>query len=241
MGRFLTWIKSFFVRQDPVTQQLIRFIKAFSGLSPLNISLYQRALMHSSVEAGLSSNERLEFLGDAVLSLVVAEYLFKKYPLKEEGFLSDIRSRLVNRDSLNDLARKIHVDKMLHYDTHLTKKMGYKSIYGNALEALIGAIYLDHGYERSRSFIIDKLITNYISLKQLIENDTNFKSKIINWAQKNNVRVVFKIAEEKQEQYYREFTAHLLVDEKVLGIGTGRTKKCAEQAAAQHALQQIGE
>jgi ribonuclease-3 len=239
MGRLLGVLKYYFVKQDPVTQQLVRFVRAVSGMIPLNLSLYKIALQHSSIKEGHTSNERLEFLGDAVLSLIVAEFLFKKYPLKEEGFLTDIRSRLVNRDSLNGLARKIHLDKVLCYDTTLIKRVGNKSIYGNALEALIGAVYLDHGYERCRTFVIDKLINNYISLKALVENDTNFKSRIISWAHKNNVQVVFKIAVEKQYEYYKEFTAQVLIGEKIIGEGTGRTKKCAEQMAAQHALQQV--
>ncbi|WP_243018227.1 MULTISPECIES: ribonuclease III [Candidatus Cardinium] len=204
---------------------------------PSNLALYKVALQHSSIEEGYTSNERLEFLGDAILSAIVAGYLFKKYPLKEEGFLTDIRSRLVNRDSLNGLARKIHLDKFLHYDTNLVKRSGHKFIYGNALEALIGAVYLDHGYERCQKFVIDRLIVNYVSLKELIAHDTNFKSKIIQWAHKNHLQVVFRILEEKQYDYYKEFTAQVLINQKVMGEGTGRTKKCAEQMAAQQALQ----
>ncbi|WP_243519161.1 ribonuclease III [Candidatus Cardinium sp. cBcalN1] len=204
---------------------------------PSNLALYKVALQHSSIEEGHTSNERLEFLGDAILSAIVADYLFKKYPLKEEGFLTDIRSRLVNRDSLNGLARKIHLDKFLHYDTNLVKRSGHKFIYGNALEALIGAVYLDHGYERCQKFVIDRLIVNYVSLKELIAHDTNFKSKIIQWAHKNHLQVVFRILEEKQYDYYKEFTAQVLINQKVMGAGTGRTKKCAEQMAAQQALQ----
>ncbi|MBX9889934.1 MAG: ribonuclease III [Amoebophilaceae bacterium] len=239
MGRILKLFNYFFTKKDPATRQLICFVKAFSGKSPSNISLYQIALKHSSVEGNSASNERLEFLGDAVLSLVVAEYLFKKYPLKEEGFLSEIRSRLVNREALNNLARKIHVDKMLHYDSHTIRKSGHKFIYGNALEALIGAFYLDHGYGHCRIFIIEQLIHNYISLKTLIENDTNFKSRIIHWGQKHHGQVVFKIIEEKQYEYYKQFTAHVLIDEKVIGVGTGKTKKCAEQAAAEQAILEV--
>ncbi|MGI2262292.1 ribonuclease III [Candidatus Cardinium hertigii] len=237
MRRFLNLFQYIFIKQNPATQQLVSFIRAVTGMMPINLALYKVALQHSSIEEGHTSNERLEFLGDAILSAIVADYLFKKYPLKEEGFLTDIRSKLVNRDALNGLARKIHLDKLLHYDTNLVKPIRHKFMYGNALEAFIGAVYLDHGYERCQKFVIDYLIVNYISLKELIEHDTNFKSKIIQWAHKHHLQVVFKILEEKQCEHYKEFTAQVLIGEKVMGEGTGRTKKCAEQMAAQQALQ----
>ncbi len=237
MGKLLSLFQYFFLKKDTTTQQLASFVRAVTGMIPLNLALYKVALQHSSIEEGPTSNERLEFLGDAILSAVVADYLFKKYPLKEEGFLTDIRSRLVNRDSLNVLARKIHLDKLLHYDTNLIKRSGQKFIYGNALEALIGAVYLDHGYDRCQKFVIERLIVNYINLKELIEHDTNFKSKIIQWAHKHHLQVIFRILEEKQHEYYKEFTAQVLINEKVMGEGTGRTKKCAEQMAAQKALE----
>lgn len=236
MGRFLRLLYYFFSKRKAATEQLVSFVRAVTGMIPLNISLYKVALQHSSIEEGPTSNERLEFLGDAILSAIVADYLFKKYPLKEEGFLTDIRSRLVNRDSLNNLARKIHLDKFLNYDTSIIKKNGHKFIYGNALEALIGAVYLDHGYDRCHKFVIERLIVNYISLKELIEHDTNFKSKIIQWAHKHHVQLTFRILEEKQYEHYKEFTAQVIIDEKVMGEGTGRTKKCAEQMAAEQAL-----
>lgn len=238
MGSFLGLLKYYFVKKDPDIQRLATFVRATTGMIPLNLSLYKVALHHSSVEEGYTSNERLEFLGDAVLSSIVAAYLFKKYPLKEEGFLTDIRARLVNRDSLNELARKIHLDKLLHYDTNLIRR-GSKFIYGNALEALIGAVFLDHGYQRCQNFVIEHLIGNYISLKNLIANDVNFKSKIIQWAHKKNVQVIFQVFEEKQYEYYKEFTVQALIGEKIMGEGTGRTKKHAEQMAAQQALKQI--
>lgn len=239
MGRFLSLLHYLFVKQDPATQQLVTFIKVVTGMAPLNLALYKVALQHSSIEEGHTSNERLEFLGDAILSAIVADYLFKKYPLKEEGFLTDIRSRLVNRDSLNGLARKIHLDKLLHYNTNLVKRNRGKSIYGNALEAFIGAVYLDHGYDACKKFVIERLIVNYISLKELIEHDTNFKSQIIQWAHKQHLQVIFKTLEAKQYEHYKEFTAQVLIGEKVMGEGSGRTKKHAEQMAAQQALQYV--
>lgn len=137
---------------------------------PLNLVLYKVALQHSSIEEGHSSNERLEFLGDSILSAIVANHLLKRYSLKE-GFLTDIRSRLVNRNSVNRLACKINFDELLHYYTNLVKRSGHKFIYGNALEAFIRAVYLDRGYDGCQKFVIERLIVNYISLKELIEHD----------------------------------------------------------------------
>lgn len=238
MGRLINLVKSIFLKKDLETKQLISFIRSFTGTLPINITLYKVALKHFSNQEDYPSNERLEFLGDAVLSLIVAEYLFKKYPFKNEGFLTDIRSRIVNRLSLNELARKIHLDKFVIYNTH--PKTNNKFIYGNALEALIGAIYIDHGYNRCKHFVINKLINNYLSLSALIENDTNYKSKIINWAHKNRFSILFNIVSEKQHGPYKEFTVHVLIDDKTVGEGTSNTKKHAEQIAAQHALQKIG-
>lgn len=242
MGKLLRWFKLLFVKKkDSVSQQLVAFIRSITGAYPLNLSLYKVALCHSSIsgEDSYSSNERLEFLGDAVLSLVVATFLFKKYPLKGEGFLTDVRSRLVNRDLLNVLAHKIHLDKLLNCNAALVKERGAKSIYGNALEAFIGAVYLDHGYLRCERFIIERLIGDFVNLRDLVEQDTNFKSKIVQWAQKRHLQVTFRILKEEQYDNYREFTAQVVIDDKVMGEGTGRTKKYAEQMAAQQALQQV--
>ncbi|TDG94968.1 ribonuclease III [Cardinium endosymbiont of Culicoides punctatus] len=243
MGRILNIIKFFFIKKDAATQQLLTFVRTVTGRIPSNISLYKIALQHSFTKdkEDPPSNERLEFLGDAVLSLAVADFLFKKYPLKEEGFLTEIRSRLVNRSALNELARKIHLDKVLHYRSNVVKRAGSRNIYGNALEALIGAIYLDHGYEHCKKIITERLIGNYISLKDLVENDQNFKSKIIKWAHKNHVQIFFNLLSEKEYNRYREFTIQIRMENKVIAEGTGRTKKNAEQMAAQQALQQIEE
>ncbi|MDD9139361.1 MAG: ribonuclease III [Candidatus Cardinium sp.] len=219
---------------DSATRQFIATVRAITGGIPLNLALYRIALQHSSLKEGHTSNERLEFLGDALLSAIVATYLFKKFPLKGEGFLTDIRSRLVNRDALNTLARKMHLDKLLQYDEILVHKGNSKYIYGNALEALIGAVYLDHGYTYCEQFVLERLIGNYISLEDLIARDTNFKSQIVEWAHKQRFTVCFKTTLEAAHL----FTAQVLIDEKVFGEGKGRTKKCAEQSAAQQALQQ---
>ena len=237
MEKLTNLFKNYLFFQNNAKQQLSSAIYAITGTRPSNLALYEIALQHSSIEEGPASNERLEFLGDAVLSLIVGEYLFKKYPLQEEGFLTDIRSRIVNRASLEELAKKVHLNKLLRYDANTIKRNNSKSIYGNALEALIGAVYIDKGYTRCQKFVVNRLLHIHIDLKDRIENDTNFKSQIVNWANKQGKNVTFQIVNETREDHIREFTAEVLIDGEVIGTGTGRTKKSAEQAASQHALQ----
>src|SRR5690606_33696766 len=176
------------------------------------------------------SNERLEYLGDAVLGAAVADFLFKKFPYKSEGFLTEIRSRIVNRESLNMLARKIGVGNIVQYDqknSHLQQV-----ILGNTLEAIVGAIYLDKGYLRTKKFVIDKLIGPNYDLDELVNSDNNFKSKIIEWAQREGKEVRFDILDVKKGKNHKEFTAQVIVDAEPLGTGYGNSKKKAEQDAA---------
>ena len=169
--------------------------------------LYKLALQHSSVKADTNSNERLEFLGDAVLSLIIGEYLFKKYPLKEEGFLTEIRARIVNRASLGRLAKKLGIDVLLHYNKNAIRQGNSKFIYGNALEALIGAVYLDKGYRCCCNFVLRRLLNLYIDLDKLIQTDTNYKSQLVTWANRNRKRIQFKIIDEKRTEHFSEFKA----------------------------------
>ena len=134
-------------------------VKAITGVSPVNIELYKLATQHRSIAKQNNigfreSNERLEYLGDAILGSIVAEYLFKKYPLRDEGFLTEIRSRIVNRDALNQVAKKMGITDIVEYTNNRKNRLAYKSIYGDTLEALIGAIYLDKGYMSTRNFIV---------------------------------------------------------------------------------------
>jgi len=182
----------------------------------------------------VESNERLEYLGDAVLGMVVAEYLFAKYPLKDEGFLTEIRSRLVNRESLNNLARTIGLSDLIEYNgIQNTKSQSFKSIYGNALEALVGAVFLDKGYKFCRLFILKKLIIPHFDLTHVIQNDQNFKSKIIEWSQKESKNVTFKVVEVDSDKHFKRFEAKVLLNKKTIGTGYGLTKKKAEQDAAE--------
>lgn len=235
----LRYLSGFSLRFSEKDKRLISSIKSIIGSKPFNLSIYKLAFQHSSVAKeeikGIKqSNERLEYLGDAVLGMVVAEYLFQKFPFRDEGFLTEIRARIVNRESLNKLGRKIGIAELVKYDEKKKSALSYKSLYGDALEAFIGAVYLDKGYAPCKQFIIKKLISPHIDLKEVVMTNPNFKSKVIEWAQKSNKEVSFEIIELKSgRNQLKEFTAQLLIDNEPICTGTGFNKKKAEQDAAQ--------
>ncbi len=186
----------------------------------------------------LESNERLEFLGDAVLGLVVAEYLFNKYPFKDEGFLTEVRSRIVNRENLNQLSKKIGLEEIIQYNGHMKgNKQSFKSIYGDALEALVGAVYLDKGHKFTKNFILKKLIIPHVDIEMVISTDTNFKSKVIEWSQKENKVLSFEVTELDSKKHFKKFEAKLFVGKKQISVGHGLSKKKAEQDAAEKSCQ----
>lgn len=222
-------------------KRLASHIKTIVGSKPLNLYLYELAMKHTSIAEEKAngfkeSNERLEYLGDAVLGIVIADYLFKKYPLKDEGFLTEIRSRIVNREVLNNLAKKIGLSRLVEFNSSSRGTASYKSIYGDALEAFIGAIYLDRGYKFCRRFILNKLIANHFDLDSIVSTDTNFKSKVIEWAQKENKAIRFDINEEGNKSV-KQFMAQLYVEDMPVGVGYGFSKKKAEQDAAMKSCQ----
>jgi ribonuclease III len=214
------------------------------GSLPRNLSLYKLALKHSSIanqrlDGHKESNERLEYLGDAFLGAVIAEYLFKKFPYKDEGFLTEIRSRLVNRETLNNLSVKVGIPKIIEFDTSKKTSLSHKSIYGDTLEALVGAVYLDRGFEFCRKFILNKLILPHFDIEQIVQNNYNYKSIVIEWAQKESKEVRFEIIEEKGNSHFKEFTAQVFIDDKPISIGHGFSKKKAEQNAAYKSCEQL--
>ncbi|WMJ75067.1 ribonuclease III [Cytophagaceae bacterium ABcell3] len=224
-------------------RRLISTLRHITGMYPGNLEVYKLAIKHTSAsqeeESGRKlSNERLEYLGDAILGAVIAEFLFKKYPFKNEGFLTEIRSRIVNRESLNNLCRKIGLAHIIEYSARKGIN-SHKSMYGDALEALVGAVYLDKGFESSRTFILQKLLNPHFDLDELIENNTNFKSMLIEWAQKYNRNIKFVISKEVGSYHHREFTAEVILDEEVISNGIGLSKKKAEQAAAEKACKKL--
>lgn len=219
-------------------------LKNFLGFKPSNLAPYQLAISHvSKAETNFAgkkdSNERLEYLGDAVLGMIIAEHLFKKYPLKDEGFLTELRSKIVNRESLNQVALKMGVGKLLQLNGSIHKLKHSKSLYGDSLEAIIGAIYLDKGYKATQKFILQKIIAPHFDTEVLVKSMLNYKSILIEWAQKENKAAVFEIIDQNQNKHYNEFTARVLIDEQPMGTGFGYTKKKAEQDAAKRSCEAL--
>ena len=210
------------------------------GFQPKQLRFYEIALTHRSSSDEISrNNERLEFLGDAMLGAIVGEFLFRKYPNQDEGFLTEIRSRIVRRESLNAIATRMGIEKIVQYNKY-DRGLSRSHIFGNALEALIGAIYLDRGYELTRHFVLNELIKNYIDLDTIEKTDTNYKNQLLTWAQKNMVSITFEELDVQQEGIKRMFTIGIKMDETIIATGTGYNKKDAGQVAAQNAMQHLG-
>ena len=212
------------------------------GFSPKNISVYRLALIHRSAgeklpDGTLISNERLEFLGDAVLSAVVAKYLFQRFPFENEGFLTETRSKVVSRKNLNGLARKLGLPELVTKNQE-NNRYG-SSLGGDALEALVGAIFLDRGYPAAEKFVLDRMTDNFVDLDKLLIEDANFKSRLIEWCQKVKQPFEFEVLKQTIDGHKPSFTIQVLVDGKSVGKGTDRTKKRAEQAAAKEACEKL--
>tara|TARA_B100000508_G_scaffold124704_2_gene108233 strand:+ start:41006 stop:41737 length:732 start_codon:yes stop_codon:yes gene_type:complete len=224
-------------------QELALYIEKTTGNIPKEIQLYHVALTHQSHSDrhGLEyNNERLEFLGDSVLDIVVSEYLYRGFPEKNEGNLTIIRSAIVNRKSLNKLALKIGLDKQLKTSVNL-KQPGV-SLPGNALEAFIGACYLDLGYKAVHKFIIEGLIEKYLDLNSLENEFENYKSTLLEWSQKADKKLEFKVeTEPNSSPSAKSFSASVTIKgEDMRGNGKGRSKKIAEQNASLALLQKLG-
>ncbi len=195
--------------------------------------------MHRSRPEEISdNNERLEFLGDAILGAIVAEYLFKKYPYQPEGYLTELRSKIVRRETMNNVALRMGLNKMVQYNQN-DRGLSRSHIFGNALEALIGAVYLDQGFTKTRKFILNQIIRSYIDLDTMESTDTNFKNQLLSWAQRSNRILTFDTIDEKMEGTRKLFTVGIVLDGEVVATGTGYNKKEAGQVAAKNALETL--
>ncbi len=224
---------------------LAKSLHGISGIYPDNLKLYHQAFMHNSAVSQKNpehySNERLEFLGDAVIDLVVAEFVFKKYSGKGEGYLTEMRSKIVSREQLSNIARKLSIEKFLTLNSSL-KNAKYANLYGiagNALEAFVGAVYLDHGFNATRKFIIHKLIKPYIDIDNLDSIHENYKSILIQWGQKNKKLVDFRLVEEVIDKHGKLFKMGVYIDNELLLDALHQTKKKAEQTAAEKAISHL--
>lgn len=226
-------------------QEKFQQLEKIIGASISNKNLYIEALIHRSFleenEQFNFSNERLEFLGDSVLNLVIGEYLFNKFPNEEEGFLTKVRAKLVNRNALSQVAEDMNLAEFLILGSNLPKSITHnsKSMLSDALEAFIGAIYLDRGIETCRMFIKKKILEPALRNGEHLV-DENYKSQLLEYAQANKLAIpVYQIISEEGPHHDKTFTAEVLIGDKVLGEGKGKSKKEAEQNAARVALKRI--
>ena len=219
------------------------FLKSLFGYAPNRLNLYETALIHKSAskldsQKNLVNNERLEYLGDAILGSVIAEFLYNRFPNQDEGFLTQMRSKLVNRTFLTELTYQIGLNNYIKSNTNNTAENSH--IYGDAFEALIGALYLDKGYKRTREFIIKKLLANYVNLSEVQHTNTNFKSQLIEWSQKNKKEINFETTEHLSgDNRNPSFITVITTDEQPIGQGEGSSKKESQQNASKKALEHL--
>lgn len=211
-------------------------IKSMLGYKPGNIRLYHLAFLHKSATQETNSgirinNERLEFLGDAILDAVAADYLFKTFPTRDEGFLTEMRSKIVSRVMLNKLAQKMGIDLLIQLDG--SSSAAFRSCKGDAFEALIGAIYLDKGYDFTRKIILDRIIGRYFDMDDLVNQEVNFKSKIIEWTQREKKQARFNVVNEIGTGFKKQYVVELLIDDEPIARGQDYSIKGAEQNAAE--------
>ncbi len=214
-------------------------LKQMLGFTPNKLYLYQLAFLHKSIKDKIKdqyTNERLEYLGDAILSSIVGEYLFKKYPTKDEGFLTKMRSKIVKRKTLNDISSRMGIDDILS-DYAVGKITG--AMAGNALEAVIGAIYLDLGYKKTQRFIINNILRNHINFEELETKDDNYKSRLLEWAQKEGKTVNFVLKEQNKVNGRDLFKIAIEVDDKQISKSQAYNKKTAEQKASHLAVKKF--
>ncbi len=210
------------------------------GFTPDDLSLYKTALSHRSVREGADeNNERLEFLGDAVLSSIIAHYLFRKYPYRDEGFLTEMRSKMVNRQKLNEIALKMGLKKITIYNK-FDNALKISQIFGNTLEALIGAVFLDKGYKKTQTWVERVIIFPHLFTDDLEGLEINIKNKLYGWANKNGKALEFETLDEKFENGRRLFTIGATVDGELVAQAKGFNKKDASQIAAQLAVDKLG-
>ncbi len=215
-------------------------IKSIVGFYPDDAFFYRLAFVHKSmVNSNKSeyseSNERLEFLGDSILSSAVSEHIFTIYPSMDEGELSNLRSKIVSRNNLNKVAQDLAIPQLVI--AHVNETAMKTSVQGNALEALIGAVYLDLGYKKAKEFVTNKIINSDNHLTELIKQEVNYKSRILEWGQANKETVSFQLKKEEGHGHHKKFTVNVMMNNTSVAEGTGSSKKRAEQIASQQFAQ----
>jgi len=219
---------------------LARQIRRITGFYPYHLDLFKTALIHRSVSTRtkngfLINNERLEFLGDSVLDLLIGEYLYNRFTNEQEGFLTQLRARIVNGENLTELSKHIGLDKLVK--TSVKHNITNIHLYGDAFEAFLGAVYLDRGFKVAGKFIIKRIMPKYLNIFELEHNNTNFKSQLIEWVQKNKHEIEFVTDVESPGSKY--FLSYVHINGEIYGSGIGISKKEAEQKASKVALNKI--
>jgi ribonuclease-3 len=227
-------LKSFFLKKKtPEDIGLIRFVIQSFGYRPKDLTLFRKALTHKSIVSNNDveeSNERLEFLGDAILDAVIAEYLYEKYPGEDEGYLTTLKSKIVNRKTLSDIGEKMGVRNYLNYSS--ARSINLLAIEGNALEALVGAVYLDAGYKQVRESVSKYVLRKFVDINKLLEEELDFKSRLIIWCQKKRLPLAFSLISETKDKGINKYTVEARINNDAYGKGVGGNKKEAEQNAA---------
>jgi ribonuclease-3 len=217
-------------------QEFASRLKKIIGFRTTNLRIYEAAFIHRSASFTLPdgqriNNERLEFLGDAVLETILSDYLFEKFPDANEGFMTKIRSRIVNREILNQLAISMGIDKILV--SNVSSNNSTRNLYGDALEALIGALFVDKGFKKTKNLFIKRVFNKYLDLGQIVDTDTDYKSLVFEWIQKHKTNLTFEYKEEYDFKLKKSvFSATLIINKEEFGTGQGASKKEAEQEAA---------
>ena len=224
------FFKQTFISKTPQEKQLFKIL----GFNPKDISLYYEALTHKSVRGRIVHNERLEFLGDAIFGSVVADFVFREFPDENEGFLTQTRAKIVSRKTLNTIALQVNLNTVLKHQA-----TSNRSIFGNALEALIGAIYLDKGYQFTSNYIVDKLIRPHLDINQLVKEVSSHKGKLLEWGQAKKKQVVFKLVSSYGKDHEKSYEVIVLIGQKKYADAVGTSIKRAEELAAKRALKEL--
>lgn len=215
----------------------LKFLKTILGYKPKDLHYYKKAFTHSSAKKSFNGKafnyERLEFLGDAFIDSVVSAFLYNEAPLKDEGYLTQMRSKIVNRNNLNKIGLELELLKYL--ESKVTQNKYGNNIYGNIYEALCGAVYLDKGYLICEKFIIKSLITPYVDIERLEGKITSYKSVLTEWCQKHKKEIKYITTEEKGKEKTKHFSVKLLINNKVMSKGRATSKKRAEETASKRA------
>lgn len=237
------FLKSKFSREKKLYQKFFNVL----GFYPGKISLYKIAITHNSYRnlspqdaKNIVNNERLEFLGDAVLGMVVAEKLYLKFPYHNEGFLTETRSKIVGRSKLNLIGKKMGIHQLLLYDAKLKNNPVFlDAITGNAFESLIGAIYLDKGFAFTKNFILRNILEQHIDFDALLLQELSYKAKLVKWAQKEKRKIDFLLKDVEMDNKRKVYVVSILIDGEEMITGKNHSKKIAEEIASEKCCLQL--